>query len=63
MNSFYAAHKNNHQISADSVPHFMITLLCSISPKTEALIGDTKELRYIKFPNTTADKTNFLNTK
>ncbi|MBA6315849.1 DUF4252 domain-containing protein [Cellulophaga baltica] len=63
MESFYAAHKNDNQVSAVRVPQFMLSLLRGISPETEALIGDTKDLRYIKFPSTTADKTDFLNTQ
>ncbi|WP_282133323.1 DUF4252 domain-containing protein [Cellulophaga baltica] len=63
MESFYAAHKNDNQVSAVRVPQFMLSLLSGISPETEALIGDTKDLRYIKFPSTTADKTDFLNTQ
>jgi cystathionine beta-lyase family protein involved in aluminum resistance len=63
MESFYAAHKNDNQVSAVRVPQFMLSLLSGISPETEALIGDTKDLRYIKFPCTTADKTDFLNTQ
>ncbi|MCR1026032.1 DUF4252 domain-containing protein [Cellulophaga baltica] len=63
MESFYTTHKNDNQVSAVRVPQFMLSLLSGISPETEALIGDTKDLRYIKFPSTTADKTDFLNTQ
>ncbi|WP_254788391.1 DUF4252 domain-containing protein [Cellulophaga baltica] len=63
MENFYAAHKNDNQVSAVRVPQFMLSLLSGISPEIEALIGDTKDLRYIKFPSTTADKTDFLNTQ
>lgn len=63
MDSFYNTHKNDNQVTAIRVPQFMLSLLSGISPETEALIGNTKDLRYMQFPSTTNAKTDFLNNQ
>lgn len=61
IDSFYNAHKNDNQVQAVRVPRFMFTLLSSISPEVQSLIGNTKDLRYMQFPSTTAESTRNLN--
>ncbi len=61
IDSFYNAHKNDDQVQAVRVPRFMFTLLSSISPETDALIGNTKDLRYMQFPSTTTERATYLN--
>lgn len=61
IDNFYDAHKNDNQVTAVRVPRFMLTLLSGISPEMQSLIGNTKDLRYMQFPSTTAARTDFLN--
>lgn len=63
IDTFYNAHKNDNQVTAVRVPQFMLSLLSGISPEVETLIGNTKDLRYMQFPSTTAEKTEFLNNQ
>ena len=63
IDSFYNAHKNDNQVKAVRVPRFMFTLLSGISPEIQTLIGNTKDLRYMEFPSTTADRTTYLNNQ
>jgi len=61
IDTFYEAHKNDDQVTAIRVPQFMISLLSNISPEINALIGDTKDFRYMQFPVATPSKAHFLN--
>lgn len=63
IDSFYEAHKNDDQITAIRVPQTMLTLLSGLSPDMKALIGNTRDLRYMQFPSATADRTRFLNNQ
>lgn len=63
IDTFYNSHKNDNQVTAVRVPQFMLSLLSDISPEVETLIGNTKDLRYMQFPSTTAAKTEFLNNQ
>lgn len=61
IDSFYNVHKNEDQVTAVRVPRFMFSLLRTISPEVEALIGNTKDLRYMEFTSTTPERTSYLN--
>ncbi|GGG08957.1 hypothetical protein GCM10011344_06930 [Dokdonia pacifica] len=61
IDAFYNAHKNENQVKAVRVPRFMFTLLSSISPETNTLIGNTKDIRYMEFPSKTSERTSYLN--
>ncbi len=61
IDRFYNAHKNDDQVTAVRVPRFMLSLLSTISPEMELMIGTTKDLRYMQFPSATAERTSFLN--
>lgn len=61
IDSFYNAHKHEDQVRAVHVPRFMFSLLSGISPEIGTLIGNTKDLRYMEFPSTTAERTTYLN--
>ena len=61
IDTFYNAHKNDNQVTAVRVPQFMLTLISGISPEMQSLVGNTKDLRYMRFPSTTPAKTQFLN--
>ncbi len=61
IDSFYEAHKNDNQVTAIRIPRFMLTMAGKISPEMNALIGNTKDLRYMQFPSTTPARTQFLN--
>lgn len=63
IDTFYNSHKNDNQVTAIRVPHFMLSLLSGISPETEALIGNTRDLRYMQFPSASPGRTDFLNTQ
>lgn len=61
IDTFYNAHKNDNQVTAVRVPQFMLSMINEISPEMKAMVGNTKDLRYMQFPSTTADRTQFLN--
>lgn len=61
IDSFYESHKNDNQVTAVRVPRFMLSMIGNISPEMNSLIGNTKDLRYMQFPSTTAERTQFLN--
>ncbi|MEL6919215.1 MAG: DUF4252 domain-containing protein [Bacteroidota bacterium] len=63
IDNFYNAHKNDNQVTAVRVPQFMLSLISGISPEMKALVGNTKDLRYMQFPSTTPSRTHFLNTQ
>ncbi|WP_350285606.1 DUF4252 domain-containing protein [uncultured Croceitalea sp.] len=63
IDSFYEAHKNDNQVTAFRVPQFMFTLVSEISPEMKSLVGNTRDLRYMKFPSTTVSQTRFLNNQ
>jgi hypothetical protein len=61
IDHFYDAHKNDAQVTAIRVPHFMLGLISGISPEMKSLVGNTKDLRYMQFPSATPARTQFLN--
>lgn len=61
IDSFYEAHKNDNQVTAFRVPQFMFSLVAEISPEMKSLVGNTKDLRYMRFPSVTESQTQFLN--
>ena len=61
IDTFYNAHKNDDQVTAIRVPHFMLSLIGNISPEMKSMVGNTKDLRYMQFPSATPDRTEFLN--
>jgi hypothetical protein len=61
IDTFYNAHKNDNQVTAVRVPRFMLGMLGQISPEMNALIGNTKDLRYMQFPSATPTRTQLLN--
>jgi len=63
IDRFYNAHKNDSQVTAIRVPQFLLSLLGNISPEMKSLIGNTKDLRYMQFPSTTPERTQYLNTQ
>ena len=63
IDSFYEAHKNDDQVTAVRVPRFMLSMLGSISPEMNSLIGNTRDLRYMQFPSRSPERTKFLNTQ
>ena len=63
IDNFYNAHKNDDQVMAIRVPRVMLSLVSGISPEMNALVGSTKDLRYMQFPSATPAKTRFLNTQ
>ncbi|VXC30562.1 DUF4252 domain-containing protein [Maribacter litoralis] len=61
IDTFYNAHKNDNHVTAVRVPQFMLSMISEISPEMKAMVGNTKDLRYMQFPSTTTSKTQFLN--
>lgn len=61
IDTFYNAHKDDNQVTAVRIPKFMLTLISGISPEMQSLVGNTKDLRYMRFPSTTPARTQFLN--
>lgn len=61
IDTFYEAHKNDHQVTAVRLPRFMLSLISNISPEMKSLVGNTKDLRYLDFPSATPKRTEFLN--
>lgn len=63
INSFYNQHKNDDQVVAIRVPQVMLSLISGISPEMEALVGDTRDLRFMQFQSNTRERSEFLNRK
>ena len=63
IDNFYNAHKNDDKVMAIRVPRVMLSLVSGISPEMNALVGNTKDLRYMQFPSATPARTRFLNTQ
>ncbi len=63
IDNFYNAHKNDDQVTAIRVPQVLLSLFSGISPEIGALIGNTKDLRYMRFPSATPARTQFLNSQ
>ncbi|WP_265242503.1 DUF4252 domain-containing protein [Muriicola sp. Z0-33] len=63
IDNFYNAHKNDDKVMAIRVPRVMLSLVSGISPEMNALVGNTKDLRYMQFPSTTPARTRFLNNQ
>ena len=63
IDNFYNAHKDDDKVMAIRVPRVMLSLISGISPEMNALVGNTKDLRYMQFPSTTPARTRFLNTQ
>lgn len=63
IDSFYEAHKNDNQVTAFRVPQFMFSLISGISPEMKAMVGNTKDLRYMQFPSKSDSRTRFLNSQ
>ena len=61
IDSFYDQHKNDDQVLAIRVPRVMLSLVSSISPEMNAMIGSTRDLRYMQFPSATDARTQYLN--
>ena len=61
IDTFYNAHKNDNQVTAVRVPQFMLALISGISPEMQSLVGNTRDLRYMRFPSATPARTDFLN--
>lgn len=63
IDNFYNAHKNDDKVMAIRVPRVMLSLVSGISPEMNALVGNTKDLRYMQFPSATPARTRFLNNQ
>lgn len=63
IDTFYEAHKNDNQVTAFRVPQFMFSLVGEISPEMKAMVGNTKDLRYMQFPSKSKSQTQFLNNQ
>lgn len=61
VDGFYNDHKNDDQVLAIRVPKVMLSLVSSISPEMQAMVGNTKDLRYMQFPSKTEARTQYLN--
>ncbi|MBG49424.1 MAG: hypothetical protein CML05_14150 [Pseudozobellia sp.] len=61
IDTFYNAHKEDDQVTAIRVQRFMLSMISNLSPEMKALVGNTKDLRYMQFPSPTPDRTQFLN--
>jgi hypothetical protein len=63
IDSFYEAHKNDSQVTAIRVPQFMLAMVGQISPEMKAMVGTTKDLRYMQFPSVSESQSQFLNNQ
>ena len=63
IDRFYEEHKNDSQVTAVRVPQVMINLLAGISPEMQGIIGNTKDIRYMKFNGLTASGSRSLNNR
>lgn len=61
IDGFYETHKNDNQVVAFRVPRFMFALLRNINPEMDALVANTKDLRYMRFPSSKPSQAQFLN--
>lgn len=63
IDRFYEEHKNDSQVTAILVPQVMINLLAGISPEMQGIIGNTKDIRYMKFNGLTTSGSRSLNNR
>ena len=61
VTSFYNKHKNDNNVTAIRVPQFMFALLTGMSPEMNNMVGNIKDLRYIKLGNTSQIKSQLIN--
>lgn len=63
IDNFYNDHKNDDQVTAIRVPQFMLAMISEISPEMKALVGNTKDLRFMQFPSATPARSQYLNAQ
>ncbi len=63
IDRFYEEHKNDSQVTAFRVPQLMINLLAGISPEMQGIIGNTRDIRYMKFSGLTDAGSRSLDNK
>ena len=61
IDGFYNQHKNDDQVLAIRVPRVMLSLVSTISPEMQAMVGSTRDIRYMQFPSATEGRTQYLN--
>ncbi|TDQ31581.1 DUF4252 domain-containing protein [Zeaxanthinibacter enoshimensis] len=50
IDSFYKAHKNDPEVMAVRVPEVMLSFLRTASPEMRELVGNARDIRYMKLP-------------
>ena len=63
MDRFYNEHKDDNEVMAIRVPQLMINLLAGISPEMQAILGNTRDMRYMRFSGLDTKRTRILNTQ
>lgn len=63
IDRFYEAHKNDNQVTAFRVPQVMINLLAGLSPEMQGIVGNTRDIRFMKFSGLSASGARNLNNQ
>lgn len=49
VDNFYNRHKDDSQVMAIRVPQTMLSLLAGLSPELQSIVGNTKDIRFMRF--------------
>ncbi len=61
IDRFYNQHKDDDQVTAVRIPRVMLDLVSGISPEMESVIGNTEDIRFMKFDGLNPASTRSLN--
>ncbi|MGI9548178.1 MAG: DUF4252 domain-containing protein [Flavobacteriaceae bacterium] len=61
VDNFYNRHKDDSQVTAIRVPQTMLTLLSGLSPELQSIIGNTKDIRFMRFSGMTQPRIQSIN--
>lgn len=63
IDRFYEMHKNDNQVLAVRVPQSMLSLLGGISPELRNIIGNTRDIRFMRFSGLSTPKIQSLSNQ
>ena len=63
IDRFYEMHKNDNEVLAVRVPQSMLSLLSGISPELQNIIGNTRDIRFMRFSGLSTPKIQSLSNQ
>ncbi|MGB5237948.1 MAG: DUF4252 domain-containing protein [Flavobacteriaceae bacterium] len=63
IDRFYELHKNDNEVLAVRVPQSMLSLLSGISPELQNIIGNTRDIRFMRFSGLSTPKIETLSNQ